>query len=414
MPFRPVVLFATALVVVVFFDSSPAFSAGPVHGAKGAAMGTAFAAVADDPSAIAHNSAGLGFQNGSRIYSGGTGVTSQTLFRGADGSSEKSDFQIFFPPHLYASSDLHTDTVAIGLGIFSPFGIGGRKWSEEGAFRYISTESYIATLAVNPVFAWRPIPALSLAAGVNYLWTLNRMEKMVDQSLLASGDGKMRFDGDGDGWGWNLGLLWRVTDQVRVGAAYRSSIDVDLTGKIDVERIAPALQSVFGGSSFTTGATMRVTFPPIVTFGIAWQWAPSWTLVAEAEWSGWSTFDHQRICIQNRIPAAGVDDIEISLDWEDSWIFKLGAEYRMTNRLALRSGYAYVTSPVPERTLAPSNPDAEQHYITLGAGYTVGRLTIDAFYSFGLYKEREVNNDITSGTYSTDSHFLGISLGWSF
>jgi hypothetical protein len=47
---------------------------GPIHGAKAAAMGTAFGAVADDPSAILHNPAGLANLRGTNLYGGGTAV----------------------------------------------------------------------------------------------------------------------------------------------------------------------------------------------------------------------------------------------------------------------------------------------------------------------------------------------------
>jgi long-subunit fatty acid transport protein len=50
------------------------FAGIPVLGAKAAGMGTAFVAVADDPSAIAYNPAGLAGSRGTRIYGGATAV----------------------------------------------------------------------------------------------------------------------------------------------------------------------------------------------------------------------------------------------------------------------------------------------------------------------------------------------------
>ena len=414
MSIRQLALFVHVMMVVVLVQSSPGWSGGPVHGAKGAAMGTAFAAVVDDPSAIAHNPAGLGFLEGTRIYSGITAVTHQTDFSAAEGSTESTEFQVFFPPHLYASSDLKTESVAVGLGIFSQFGIGGRKWPDDGPFRYLSTESYIATLAANPVVAWRPLPSLALSAGAVYLWTVNRMERKVDQSPMGAGDGTLRVDADGGGWGWTLGVLWKANEQLQIGAAYRSGIDVDLSGEVELEGIAPPLQPVFGGSGFTSPVTSQVSFPSIVTLGVAWQPTPRWTLSGEVEWIDWSTFDQQRIDVQQPIPAVGFGDIEIPLDWEDGWIFKLGVEYRLDERLALRGGYTFLTQLAPEATLAPANPDADQHYLSLGTGVTVDRLTIDLFFTVGLYVDRQVNNAITAGTYRTLSQGLGISVGWHF
>lgn len=59
---------------------------GPVHGAKAAALGTAFVAIADDPSAITHNPAGLATSKGANIYGGVAAVVPSTVFTGPAGS----------------------------------------------------------------------------------------------------------------------------------------------------------------------------------------------------------------------------------------------------------------------------------------------------------------------------------------
>ncbi len=122
-------LFAYLFILfIVLFFSSPAMAGGPAHGGKGAGMGTAFAAVADDPSAIAHNPGGIGFQEGTRVYLGAMAVAPKTRYKGDDGHTEETESQIFVVPHAYLTSDLEWNGVTLGLGFFSPFGIGGRKW----------------------------------------------------------------------------------------------------------------------------------------------------------------------------------------------------------------------------------------------------------------------------------------------
>src|SRR4030042_3077756 len=129
-----------AIIFLSLFLPSISFAGAPVHGAKAAAMGTAFVAIADDSSAITHNPAGLTQLTGTNIYGGMTFVIPSTTYTSPSGRSEETDFQIFFPPHLYISSDLNTTDFRFGVGIFSPFGIGGRKWSNEGLTKYSSTE----------------------------------------------------------------------------------------------------------------------------------------------------------------------------------------------------------------------------------------------------------------------------------
>ncbi|MGA8239381.1 MAG: outer membrane protein transport protein, partial [Desulfobacterales bacterium] len=175
---RVISLFLITLVFVLL--PCHVRAATPVHGAKAAGMGTAFAAVADDPSAIVHNPAGLGFQKGTKLYAGVTGVVTNSSITDSFGQKEKTDFRVYYPPHLYVTSDLNTEKIVAGIGIFSPFGIGGRNWPEQGLTRYLSSESLIATLAANPTVAWRVYPSLSFACGMVYLWSYDRMEQRVD------------------------------------------------------------------------------------------------------------------------------------------------------------------------------------------------------------------------------------------
>ena len=105
--------------------------------------------------------------------------------------------------------------LTLGLGLFSPFGIGGRTWPDDGIMQYFSKENLIATFLVNPVVAWRLLPELSVAFGVDYLWAYNKATQSVDQSMFMAQAGESSLTADGDGWGWNVGLLWRVDPAVQ-------------------------------------------------------------------------------------------------------------------------------------------------------------------------------------------------------
>ncbi|MFQ5901536.1 MAG: OmpP1/FadL family transporter, partial [Thermodesulfobacteriota bacterium] len=98
------------------------------QGAKATAMGNAFVATADAPSAIAYNPAGLIRSKGTNIYLGPTMVIPSTTYKSPSGESEDTNYQVFYPPHLYISSDLEMENVTFGIGIFAPFGLG-TKWS---------------------------------------------------------------------------------------------------------------------------------------------------------------------------------------------------------------------------------------------------------------------------------------------
>jgi long-chain fatty acid transport protein len=405
-------LIAILGISLLFQDTS--FAGAPVHGAKAAAMGTAFVGLADDPSAILHNPAGLTQLKGINIYGGGTVVIPSTEYISPSGASEDTDFRVFFPPHFYISSDFNMENIVLGLGIFSPFGIGGRYWSEDGLTRYISTESTIATFSINPTLAWKVTPKLSVGFGVYYLHSFNTAEKMLDQSMFGASDGKFSLDADGGGWGYNLGIIVAPLKNLHFGFAFRSKVSVSQKGDAELENIAPALRPLFGGAQYKTDVETCVTLPEIVSFGIAYKPAARLTLAFDVEWVRWSRFNQQIIDFTNEVPAAGFSDVLVDLDWNDQWLIKFGLEYYLTENFALRTGYAFVESPVPDSTLSPASPDGNAHNFSMGFGYKTGKWIFDAFYNFDINEDRDVNNDILSGEYKNITHFIGFSIGNKF
>jgi long-chain fatty acid transport protein len=409
----PLIIGAFKTLLLLVLGVASAQAAGPVHGAKAAGMGTAFIAVADDPSAIVHNPAGITQLSGGSIYGGVTALAPYTRYESPAGSREETRSQIFFPPHLYLTHELAGKDISLGMGLFSPFGIGGRKWDENGHLRYFSTESFMATFVANPTVAWRVSDRLSLAFGLDYMKARNEARRKIDQSLLGGADGSARLMMEGDGWGYNLGLLLRLTDRVNLGLAYRSAIKVDMEGDLKVDDIAPALQGLFGGVSFKTPVSTRAEFPAICSLGASYSLNDKWTLATDFELVRWESFDVSTLDILQEIPPFLVDS-SVRLDWDDSWQFKAGFDYRYSEKISLRGGYAYITNPVPEHTLEPGNPDAEMHNLTVGIGYQHSRWALDGFYDLGLYESRKVNNALLAGRFENRVHFLGLSAGYSF
>jgi len=403
-----------SMLLYIFLCPAISIAGGPVQGSKASAMGTAFVAVADDPSAIAHNPAGLTQLTGTTIYGGNTFVIQSTTYENPSGQSEDTDFQVFFPPHLYVVSDFGKRDMRFGIGIYSPFGIGGRKWDENGLTRYSSVKNMIATISINPAIAYRILPSLSIGAGIDFMISKTEAEKMIDQSALGAGDCNVTMDGLGTGWGFNLGILFMPDRRWSIGLGYRSRIKVTHKGDIELTHIAPALQPAFGGSGFKTDMESPTTFPELLNFGIAYRPDEKWTLAIEFEYGGWSTFDSAELKLENEVPEAGFTDSSTLLDWHDAWIAKIGADYKINDKLSIRGGYAYVETMVPEHTLDAGNPDSDHHNFCTGFGYKVKSLVFDFFYIADIYEDRTVSNNILSGKYENFTHFTGFSVGKQF
>lgn len=403
-----IVLFICIMLAI----PSISYAGGPIHGGKAAGMGTAFIAVADDPSAILHNAAGLTQSKGTQIYGGFSIVLPKTEYESPSGASEETEFDVFFPPHMYISSDLGMDDIVVGLGIHPTFGIGGRTWPDDGLTRYMSVEGFTATATINPTIAWQVTQNLSVGAGLDYMHALNSSKVMLDQSSFGAGDAEMRMEADGGGWGYNLGALITLNESFRIGLAYRSKVKIDSYGDLEINDIAPALQPLFGSAEFETNVSTTSTFPEIYSFGTAYFPTEKLVIAFDVELVRWSIFKRSVVDLKDEVPAAGITDTSTPLDWKDSWQFKTGIDYKVSDALSLRGGYAFINTPAPEHTLNPGNPDADSHYFLIGSGYRTGKWTIDSYYSFGYFEDRDVNNSIMSGKYENVNHSAGLSIGY--
>src|SRR5688572_12153496 len=165
-------------LALFFLAAAPAFPAGFsifAQGAKASGMGLAFTAVADDPSAIFYNPAGLGWQTHFSGQVGGSLLTKvagefegANPFPGTGFGVEQQHETSFLLPTTYAVVPL-TSNVNFGLGIFAPYGLGFR-WedAEEFSGRFIGQNTVIRSADVNPVVSFRLSPSFALAVGADY------------------------------------------------------------------------------------------------------------------------------------------------------------------------------------------------------------------------------------------------------
>lgn len=407
---------AILLVLLCLFAlQAPAAEAGtPLMGSRAAGMGAAFAAVADDPSTIAHNPAGLATLDRAEIYQGMTVISSSAEYDDRSGVTADLESPLFFPPHVFACTRPLTHGIVLGVGVYSPFGIGGTKWSNSGPTRYVSTESLVGTVSINPALAWKPHQRVALGIGVFTLLARQIEERMTDQSMLGWGDGTFDLEAQGYGFGVNAGVVFFPCDTLSFGLNYSSRVRVPLSGEVELQNLAPALQPLFGGSRFKTDVDIDMNFPHAASFGAAWRPWANLVLAGEVEYLGWSIFDQVTLDFSEEIPMAGFVDQTVEVDWDDVWRFKVGMEYGLNDRFAVRLGYAYMIAAVPDHTLSPAFPDANCHSVTAGVGYTNGKWVCDVYTALNFNEQRDIDNDILSGIYESSSIFSGLSIGYRF
>jgi long-chain fatty acid transport protein len=420
------------LAAGIFLWAASAFSAGFgifEQGAKATGMGGAFTGLADDPSAIFYNPAGVGFQDHYSAMAGTTLITfTKSEFRGSDplpGTGDRAEFHktTFFPSNLYVVAPV-TSNIKFGLGVFSPFGLGVR-WKNPETFsgRFISQNTNIKTFSIEPVVAIRATPTLSLALGAEYRIsnvTIEQNQAKEDPFTSSFADVahvKLASD-NGHGWGWNAGLLWKPVPAFSLGASYRSKMTIDYTGTARfTQRLTgdPVFdQLVAAGLPGEAKVKTSVDFPAIASFGVAFHAPQELTVSADAVWTQWSRFSALNIQFPNHDP--GTADVYRDTGWKNSWSYRIGAEKKFS-ALAVRAGFVYDQTPQPDRDVSPILPDANRRGYCLGLGYSSERWGVDVADMYLPFSDRNThgkNGDGFNGVYKLTANLFGLNFRLSF
>jgi long-subunit fatty acid transport protein len=91
----------------------------------------------------------------------------------------------------------------------------------------------------------------------------------------------------------------------------------------------------------------------------------------------------------------------VPLHWNNQVGGHVGVDSPLGESWVLRAGYSYMSNPVPSSTLLPLTAAIMRNAIATGAGWTRGRLRLDAAYQAQLPSSESVGKSgILAGEYS--------------
>ena len=390
-----------------------------------AARGEAFAATADNPSAIYYNPAGISQLKGQQFRLGSYALHFDPTFQAPDVKGRKNAGEQYeiekknaFAPQLYYTYGMPDCPVTLGLGVYAPHG-AGVTWPQDTGFRTVAIDGELTYLRINPVVAVEIRPGLSFAMGV-----------MFDDASFSSGQGLRRtevplrnsfkFEGDALSLGYNLGLLWQINEQWSVGTTFRSPSRLDFKGQTKLE-FEPFVKGVTKNP-----AEMDLEFPCTAVVGVSYRPTKRWNIEFNADYTNWSTIDTTTIQQAKKPPFPVLQDIPVTLEWKDSWILKFGATRYFDEGWRVSAGYVFDENSVPSSYYSPVAADLDRHFLTLGVGREWSRYSVDFAYQFGFALQRKVAGSTPSsipalaagqngdGTYDFTSHAVLLSFGMSF
>jgi long-chain fatty acid transport protein len=405
---RPSFLYAAASGILILLGLASRSYGGAFEvlqqGARASAQAEAFAAQADDPSAIWYNPAGITQLRGTHITAGGYIVVPDYHFKGAAGNASNHENSLL--PELYLVTDLGMDKFRFGVGLNNVFGLK-EDWGRNGPLETVFTRGHLYVLNLEPTVAYRVNDHLSVGLGFDiYYGTLNIEHKQV-LGAPPTPLGNLRLHGTDYAFGVSPGVMWKIDKRNTLAAFYHSPFTLNVDGQADITgRGLPQI----GPSSVKA----PIHIPQNAGIGYAFRPIEPLKLEADVVWTGWSTLQQIRI----KSPSSVFNNSTILTKYHDTWSFRFGTQYDLTKAWALRAGYAYGTSAAPASTFSPLVPDSNYHIFSAGVGYSTGPWSIDVAYLYILRETRNIGGGINApaavGRYNTNLQGFIVNAGFKF
>ncbi|WMR35674.1 outer membrane protein transport protein [Metapseudomonas otitidis] len=217
---------------------------------------------------------------------------------------------------------------------------------------------------------------------------------------------------------WNIGVLWEPTDWFAWGATYQSEARMHLQGKyrVDYSREWQGFWSGFQSAVFgqilsplfpygrtdeeSGNATLTMTYPDNFSTGIKIKPFERWQFNFDLKWSGYSDWNDFEIEFDRELDMlriaktfgggkATATSITLDRGYRDTWSWAVGAQYDVTDRLALRAGYEFRPSAIPDDKADVLAPIGDAHLYGLGLGYRWDKdTTIDLGMNYFVTTQR--------------------------
>jgi len=367
-------------------------------------IGTPFAF---DASSIFYNPGSLAMYEGKYSFSvGASAIMSNHIFqKDATNYQARTENPLGTPFFGYFSVKFK-DKIAVGIGVYTPFG-SSAKWNDNWAGRYLIQNIKLSAIYIQPTIAYQYKGKFGIGAG--FVYAIGNVE--LNKALPYSETSNAKLKGKATNYGFNAGIFFRPIGKLSIGVDYRSQIMMKLDGGDATFSVPSALSgSVPAANKFNA----EVPLPANLDFGIAYTINDKWLIAVEANWIMWHTYDSLNFTFEQ---SGALLNSTNPREYKDSWIPRLGAQFKLNDMFTFRAGGYYDPSPANDKYFTPETVTMNTIAFTLGATITpVKGLEIDISYLelHGLQGDRTYEPANFGGTYKTITAIPGIGVSYRF
>ena len=387
-----------------------------LQGQKALAMGHTGVAVVQSSELVFFNPAGLVYlEDKWNISAGVSGVFSNIAYQNVEtGANARSDSPMATPLYLYASFKAN-DWLSFGLGVYTPYG-SEVKYQDDWEGSHLVNNIKLMAIYIQPTVSFKINDNLSVGGGPIYVTGSVNFNRNLNRTLTDLDGNRANVEIDASGisaWGWVASTMFNFTDNLRIGATYRSEIILEADdGDAKFSNIPNSPLTPFQNTSIKAAMPM----PAEMTVGVSYDFLDKFLVAFDYNRSFWDAYKSLDIDFEN--PA--IPDSKNARNYKNSSIYRFGLQYEATEMFTLRAGYYFDESPVQDGYFAPETPRNDSNNFTAGLTVNVSKnLQIDASFLYSHFKEVNASYDYYfedgaavpfKGIYKTNAFVPGLGL----
>lgn len=403
--FLVIALLVTVVVCFAISDNAYAGNGTRMLGfsARDSAMAGATTASAEDTSVLVRNPAGL-VLIGNRIDLEYMNILPHNVTMDTEGAATNQQLRqrsnITYLPGgnggiSYRIPGTDKYPIAVGCGIFTMSGVADNYSSSR--INSALTGNYdkmvdLRSMRVAPGIAAAFNDKLSFGATANIAIQGLRANLATTTNAETAGGGNWDF---APGAGFTLGLLYKFSEMLNLGASYES-------------------HGWMGHHYKYKDSLPYIDEPPVFNMGISLKPTKNVELTYDTRYINWTD-----VKLARNGPASG------GFGWGDQWVFAVGGEYTtFKDKLKIRAGYNYGKSPIQNHVVFANAllPVIMEHHITTGFSYYLMKdLSLDLTWEhhfIGVKADNgcgDANSVIGAGTKITaGADIISAGLGYKF
>ncbi|VAW50659.1 hypothetical protein MNBD_GAMMA05-2587 [hydrothermal vent metagenome] len=265
------------------------------------------------------------------------------------------------------------EQLAWGIGFFVQGGVGVALDDLNTAFGTqddISVQTRIVRLT--PGLAWKVNEKLSF--GVTAIFTYADTEQKFFPNTSFNNAGQNFFgqqvkDMTAQDLSFLMGLSYDLNATTTIAFSFATEVDLALDGgKAIFDMSAIGLNKV----TYNKVNIESINLPQQLGIGISHLHDNGWLVAAEINWLNWRNAA-RATSLTAKNPdnpnAPSVINSSMLLEWEDQYVFALGARYHLDNQHNFMMGINLANNPVPTENMSPITSAIATKHITMGYSF---------------------------------------------